>query len=1100
LALAGWGCSSPSQDPTGSDDTAEPPAAGAGTSLEYAKDSVLVRFRTTPSVSGLRSSLSRVKGTIEDKNGDGIYDRFSHIAKGQLAVVRLDKDSDVDAAISALSRDPEIAYAERNYIVHAIATPNDPRFPELYGLDNTGQTGGIADADIDAIEAWDNSVGSSDIVVGVVDTGVDYNHEDLAANMWVNPAEIPGNGVDDDGNGVIDDVHGFNAITGSGDPLDDNNHGSHCSGTIGAVGNNGIGVAGVNWEVQIMALKFLNAGGSGTLEDAIGAIDYAVAQRTAGVNLRVLSNSWSGGGFSQSLLDAITAASDAGILFVAAAGNASNDNDANPTFPASYEAPNVVAVAATDDSDELASFSSFGLTSVDLGAPGVDVLSTTRNNGYSVFSGTSMATPHVAGAAALVLSANDTLTVAELKDALLTSGDPIPALDGITVSGRRLNAASALDEAGPPIPRFNLSTTPPNQTVSQEESATYDIDVASVAGFTGDVTLTVTADPAIDATLTITPVVTAPGTGTLTVATTQATATGIYNLTVTGTSGELVRSRTVSLRVRAFGTVDVPFPSTDTPISIPDNNPAGITSVISVPQSINIEEIAVDLNVTHTFIGDLVVTLTSPAGTTVTLHNRAGGGSDDIHQTFRVPTAFTGQQAAGDWVLAVIDLAAIDIGTLDDWTLHVVGVPGGASFGISASPASQTVSQGGSTTFDVAVASFGGFSGDVALSLTSEPPLAATATFDPASVAAPGSSTLTIAADCATETGDYALTITGMDSDGRTQSANVSLTVLPFGNAEASFPSTDTPISIPDNNPAGITSTINVTDDITITDLTVEVNITHTFIGDLIVQLVGPDGAAVTLHNRTGGANDDLHETYAVPDFLGLSSAGAWQLVVSDNAGIDLGTLDDWTLNVTGAPATQPPVASFTFAVTNSTVAFTDTSSDAGCGGGTVVAWAWDFGDGATSTEQNPTHTYAAAGTYTVTLTVTDNDGLTGSASQDVEVTRVPPVLSIERITRDRTRFEFRVDLRWSGADGPLVELYRNEQLVDIPNNDGAHRDIFRRYETAYRWLVCEQFNSFCSNQVSVDFGPNFDGNTVTVTTRVDGRDVVETMVIQDED
>jgi subtilisin family serine protease/subtilisin-like proprotein convertase family protein len=870
VALAGWGCS-PSQNTTDGDEPGDDQTGGGSTAkLEFAKDSVLVRFRTTPTVAGLRSSLSRVKGSIEDKNNDGVYDRFANLAKGQLAVVRLDKNSDVDAVIAQLRQDPAVAYAERNYIVHAVATPNDPRFPELYGLHNTGQTGGTADADIDAVEAWDNSVGSSDIVVGVVDTGVDYTHEDLAANMWVNPAEIPGNGVDDDGNGVIDDVHGFNAITQSGDPMDDHDHGSHCSGTIGAVGGNGIGVAGVNWEVQIMALKFLSAGGSGTLEDAIEAIDYSVAQRNAGVNLRVLSNSWSGGGFSQALLDSIESANAAGILFVAAAGNAANDNDVNPTFPASYEATNVVAVAATDHNDQLADFSSFGATSVDLGAPGVDVLSTTIGNTYSVFSGTSMATPHVAGVAALVLSANDTLTVEELKDALLTSGDPIPALDGVTLSGRRLNAASALDEAGPPVPRFNMSVTPPSAIIAQEESATYSIDLTSVAGFTGDVSLTVAADPAIDATLDITPVVTAPGVGTLTVTTSLATAPGIYNLTVTGTSGELTKSRTVSLRVRPFGTVDIPFPSTDTPISIPDANPAGIAS------------------------------------------------------------------------------------------------------------------------------------------------------------------------------------------------------------------------------------TINVADDLTINALSVEVNITHTFIGDLIVTLVGPNGAQVVLHNRTGGSTDNLHETYVVPDFDGGSAAGAWQLLVSDNAGIDLGTLDDWSLHVTGAPSSQPPVASFTFNGENATFAFTDTSADSGCGGGSIVGWAWDFGDGTTSNEQNPVHTYAAAGTYTVTLTVTDNDGLTDSASETVDATRVPPTLSIQSVQRDRDRFEFRVQLRWSGAEGALVELFRNGDLVDIPNNDGAHGDIFRRYETAYTWQICEQFSAFCSNTVSVDFGPNFEAPTATVTVTTAGRSETHVIAITD--
>jgi serine protease len=678
LSLAAWGCAPSDHAIDGDTREAESAPDEAASDAEYARDSILVRFGSAPSAAAAaarHASIAGIQGTMEDRNRDGIYDGFANLARGELALVRLPKGSDVDAAIAKLGKDPSVLYAERNYIVHAIATPNDPRFPELYGLDNTGQTGGTADADIDAVEAWDNSVGSSDIVVGVVDTGIDYNHEDLAANVFVNPNEIAGNGVDDDGNGVIDDVHGFNAITGSGDPLDDNAHGTHCSGTIGAVGNNGVGVAGVNWEVTIMGLKFLGAGGSGTLDDAIEAINYAVGQKNAGVNLRVLSNSWSGGGFSQALLDAISAANDVDILFVAAAGNSGSDNDVTPTFPANYEAANVVSVAATDHNDQKAGFSCFGATTVDLGAPGVDVLSTTPGNTYSLFSGTSMATPHVAGVAALVLSSNSTLTTAELKDVLLTSGDPIPALQGITVSGQRLNAASALDQAGPPVPRFNLGAAPASQTISQEETATYAVDVTSVAGFAGDVALSVASDPPLDGTVTITPVVTAPGTGSLTVATTQATATGTYNLTITGTSGELVKSRTIALTVRALGTVDTPFPSTDTPLAIPENDPAGVSSTIAVPQSIATQEVQVDVAITHTFIGDLVITLTSPQGTAVAIHNRAGGGTDNLNQTFALPTEFAGQDATGNWVLHVSDQAAIDIGTLDSWTLHVIGVP-----------------------------------------------------------------------------------------------------------------------------------------------------------------------------------------------------------------------------------------------------------------------------------------------------------------------------------------------------------------------------------------------------------------------------------------
>ncbi|NJM90989.1 MAG: S8 family serine peptidase [Myxococcales bacterium] len=425
MALAGWGCNSPS-DPTpapidNDNGTQTVPAPPAPQGVTYASDSVLVRFKETGTARNRASILSRIRGSIKDQNKDGVYDGFANIDKyGNLAKIDLDKSVTVEAALELLRKDPTVKYAEPNYIVHAFATPNDPRFNELWGMHNTGQTGGVADADIDAVEAWDNSVGSSEIVVGVVDTGVDFNHPDLAANMWTNPGEIPGNGLDDDGNGVIDDVHGFNAIANNGNPLDDNNHGSHCSGTIGAVGGNGIGVAGVNWEVSIMAIKFLSAGGSGTTADAIEGIDYAVGRKNAGVNLRVLSNSWGGGGFSQALADSITAANAADILFVAAAGNAGSNNDSTPSYPASYDIPNVVSVAATDASDALASFSNYGLTTVDLGAPGVAVLSTTINNTYSVFSGTSMATPHVAGAAALVLSSNQTLSTAELKDVLMT--------------------------------------------------------------------------------------------------------------------------------------------------------------------------------------------------------------------------------------------------------------------------------------------------------------------------------------------------------------------------------------------------------------------------------------------------------------------------------------------------------------------------------------------------------------------------------------------------------------------------------------------------------------------------------------------------------
>lgn len=343
-----------------------------------------------------------------------------------------------------------IEYAEPNYIISLSGAPNDPRFSELWGLHNTGQTNGTADMDINAPEAWNLTTGSSDVVVGVVDTGVNYLHPDLVENIWTNPNEIPNNGLDDDGNGVVDDIHGFNAVTRSGNPLDDHGHGSHCAGTIGAHGNNQNGIAGVNWNVKIMGLKFLSASGSGSTADAILAIDYAVSQKRAGVNLRVLSNSWGGGGFSQALEDAISEANDAGILFVAASGNSGLDTDSIPNYPSNYELSNVLSVAAVDQDGNLASFSNYGATSVDLAAPGVSILSTVTGRGYATYSGTSMATPHVSGVAALVLAREPSLSTSQLKARLVNSVKALTTLTGVTVSGGMVDAYNALTNSSNP--------------------------------------------------------------------------------------------------------------------------------------------------------------------------------------------------------------------------------------------------------------------------------------------------------------------------------------------------------------------------------------------------------------------------------------------------------------------------------------------------------------------------------------------------------------------------------------------------------------------------------------------------------------------------
>lgn len=345
----------------------------------------------------------------------------------------------------------DVEYAEPNFIIQIDARPNDQHFGQLWGLENTGQFinffPGVAGADIDAVRAWDLTVGSTSDVVAVIDTGIDYNHPDLAANMWSAPSAFT---VTVAGSPITCAVgtHGFNAITRTCNPMDDHHHGTHVAGTIGAVGGNGLGVAGVNWTTRLMGIKFVDSTGSGTMADAIAAIEFAIAAKqafasTGAADIRVLSNSWGGPDFSQALLDQVIAASAADMLFVAGSGNDAFNNDLRPKYPASFDVPNVISVAATSNTDDLAWFSNYGAESVDLAAPGVDVYSTVTGGGYAYSSGTSMATPHVSGAAALVLSSCDLDTPA-LKETLLGTAETLPSLTGVTATGGRLQLHSAV--------------------------------------------------------------------------------------------------------------------------------------------------------------------------------------------------------------------------------------------------------------------------------------------------------------------------------------------------------------------------------------------------------------------------------------------------------------------------------------------------------------------------------------------------------------------------------------------------------------------------------------------------------------------------------
>lgn len=345
---------------------------------------------------------------------------------------------------------PMMKVVEPDYVAFALLTPNDPSFSSLWGLHNTGQTGGTGGADIDAPEAWDVSRGSSSVVVGVIDTGIDYTHPDLAANMWTNTGEIPNNGIDDDGNGYTDDTRGWDFVSNDNNPADDHYHGTHCAGTIGAVGDNGAGVVGVCHTVRLMALKFLSGSGGGTTSDAIEAVLYATANGAT-----LTSNSWGGGGYSQTLKDAIDAAGTAGLLFVAAAGNNSTNTDLSPSYPASYDSPNIISVAASDHRDALASFTNYGATTVDLAAPGVSIYSTSPGNGYRSLSGTSMACPHVAGACALIKSARPAMNWAEIKDSILNNVNGVAGMNGKVLKNGRLNVARSLIIATEPYVTLN---------------------------------------------------------------------------------------------------------------------------------------------------------------------------------------------------------------------------------------------------------------------------------------------------------------------------------------------------------------------------------------------------------------------------------------------------------------------------------------------------------------------------------------------------------------------------------------------------------------------------------------------------------------------
>ena len=352
-----------------------------------------------------------------------------------------------DQQLAELKGQPEVELIEPDHLISVQYTPNDPFLSSLYGL--------IGPKGIQATNAWDTTKGDPDAIVAVIDTGIDYNHPDLVNNVWTNGGETPSNGIDDDGNGYVDDYYGYDFANEDGDPFDDHGHGTHVSGTVAASGDNAIGVVGVAWHSRVLAIKTIGASGLGAYFDIIQGIDYLIKLKQSGVPIVCINLSLGGLEFSGALQKAFQKADENDILVVAAAGNSSENADKEPQYPAAFNFSNIISVAATGSEGTLAPFSNFGRKSVDVAAPGVDILSTNLlasiNAPYIERSGTSMASPHVAGIAALIAAINPELTARQIRTSILTTVTAAATLAGITATGGIVDAEAALADAAPKV-------------------------------------------------------------------------------------------------------------------------------------------------------------------------------------------------------------------------------------------------------------------------------------------------------------------------------------------------------------------------------------------------------------------------------------------------------------------------------------------------------------------------------------------------------------------------------------------------------------------------------------------------------------------------
>ncbi|MBS0195675.1 MAG: S8 family serine peptidase [Planctomycetes bacterium] len=799
-----------------------------------------------------------------------------------------------EAANALIGVVPHLKSVSPDQYYQPTALPNDSRFNEQYALSNVGQfinvSGfGTAGADIHVTGAWDQTIGSRDVIIGIIDTGINYNHPDLAQNIWTNPGEIAGNGIDDDGNGYVDDVHGFDFGNSDSDPMDEasGRHGTQVASCVGAVGNNGIGVSGVAWNVSMMALKIADSAGRLSTRAIVAAHDYATLMRQRGVNLVATNNSY--GGFAQNFYTdqnnrpdltaeeaAISRFLDSGGTFIASAGNDSINNDSTlAAYPASFNLPGIIAVASTDNNDTLSDFSNYGVRTVDVAAPGQDILMAQQDGGYAYNDGTSFSGPIVAGVVALLKAAKPNASAVEIREALINGSDPLPSLQGKIRSGGRINAARSLQiigisgpvvrsvSPGPVAGQINPSTGQAFNTVTVQFSKDIDGTLLTAAGVvlrgSGPDDTFGNANDVIIPISSVTRSLTNPRQ--VTIALNLASLAGqrlpvdtyrlvLSNATFRDTDGKYLNGNstggtdeTYDFRIVA---VSGDFETNDTlaqatPVAFDSSGQANFTGVTlgnGLSGNLDVDLFRVDI----------------PRGGLISAETIA---------------ARLAQPSNLDSYLRLFDANGLELAANDN--------SGGRDSFVS-----FFVQTGG--TYYVGVSGFGN------------------GAYDP-TVAASGASQ---------STGTY----------------NLRLTVQISADDVVTIPSTDPnlPRRIP-VDPAqtqGVTtSTLTVTDSREILDVNVKLDISHTFDADLVISLISPLNREVVLFNRRGGSGDNLTNTIfddegslaiaggAAPfagtfrpeaslgGFDGTNGNGTWTLKITDAAGLNSGTLNSWSLQFT---------------------------------------------------------------------------------------------------------------------------------------------------------------------------------------------------------